>query len=117
MKKLLLTSEWKFHQWYKSWLTKYRIKKEFVSLLEICMIFVAIMFCLVMFLIFINKSSTQWYSLRQARSIYNNVEFNYWIVKTKTVELKQNNRSRLKENNSFTTLWSNVKVIYVDEVL
>mgnify|MGYP003315721245 CR=1 FL=1 len=81
------------------------------------MIAAAIIFCFVIFLIFINKSSTQWYSLRQAKTTYSNVEFDYWIVKTKIVELKQNNWDKLKENNSSTMLGSNVETIYVDEIL
>ena len=114
--KLVLGIEWKFHRWYQSWLTKYRIKKEFVSLLEICLIALVIAFCLVIFLIFTNKSSTQWYSLRQARSVYNNVDFNYWIVKTKVVELNQQNWDKLEQNNS-SIAWATVETVYIDEIL
>lgn len=115
MKKLVLTSEWKFHQVYQSRLTKYRVKREFVMLIEILFLVLLIMFCIAIFLIFVNQSSTQWYFLRQAKSTLSNTEFDYWIVKTQIVELNPSNRNRLEENNSSTRLWTNVEKILVDE--
>ena len=114
MKKLVLSSEWKFHQVYQSWLTKYRVKKEFVTLVEIWMLVLAVLFCALVFLIYINKSSTQWYFLRQARNTYNNTSFNHEIIKTDILDLKRINRDKLKENNSKTSLWINVETINID---
>lgn len=114
MKKLVLFSEWKFHQQYQSWLNQYREKREFVTLVEIWMLVVAVLFCLLVFLIYINKSSTQWYFLRQARNTYNNTVFNHEIIKTDILDLKKINRDRLKENNSRTSLWTNVETINID---
>ena len=85
MKKLVLSSEWKFHKVYQSWLTKYRVKKEFVTLVEV------------------------W-----ARNTYNNTVFNYEIIKTDILDLKKINRDKLKENNSKTSLWINVETINID---
>ena len=114
MKKLVLSSEWKFHQVYQSWLNQYRIKKEFVTLVEIWILVLAILFCILIFLIYINKSSTQWYFLRQARNTYNNTVFNHWIIKTDILDLKKINRDKLKENNSKTSLWINVEIVNID---
>jgi lipopolysaccharide/colanic/teichoic acid biosynthesis glycosyltransferase len=114
MKKLVLFREWKFHQVYQSWLNKYRVKKEFVALVEIWMLVFAILFCLLVFLIYINKSSTQWFFLRQARNAYNNTVFNHEIIKTEILDLKKINRDRLKENDSRTYLWTNVETINID---
>ena len=114
MKKLVLSSEWKFHQAYQSWLSKYRVKKEFVTLIEISMLLLTILFCLLIFLIYINKSSTQWYFLKQARNTYNNTIFDYEIIKTDILDLKKINRDKLKENNSKTSLWINVETINID---
>jgi hypothetical protein len=114
MKKLVLFSEWKFHQQYQSWLNQYRDKREFVTLVEILMLVVAVLFCVLVFLIYINKSSTQWYFLRQARNTYNNTVFNYEIIKTDVLDLKTINRDKLKENNSKTSLWINVETINID---
>jgi len=114
MKKLALSSEWKFHQVYKSRLNKYRVKKEFVTLVEIGMLLFAVLFCLLIFLIYINKSSTQWYFLRSARNTYNNTVFNHEIIKTEILDLKKINRDKLKENNSRTSLWTNVETINID---
>ena len=114
IKKLVLSSEWKFHQKYQSWLNKYRVKKEFVTLVEIWMLVAAVMFCVLVFLIYINKSSTQWYFLRSARNTYNNTAFNHEIIKTDILDLKTINRDKLKENNSRTSLWINVETINID---
>ena len=114
MKKLVLSSEWKFHKVYQSWLTKYRVKKEFVTLVEVCMLVFAVLFCGLVFLIYINKSSTQWYFLRQARTTYTNTTFNQDIIKTDILDLKKINRDKLKENNSKTSLWINVETINID---
>ena len=114
MKKLVLSSEWKFHQVYHSWLTKYRVKKEFVTLVEIWMLILAVLFCALIFLIYINKSSTQWYFLRQARNTYTSASSNHDIIKTDILYLKKLNRDKLKENNSRTSLWINVETINID---
>ena len=114
IKKLVLSSEWKFHQKYQSWLNQYRVKKEFVTLVEIWMLVLAVLFCVLVFLIYINKSSTQWYFLRSARNTYNNTSFNHEIIKTEILDLKTINRDKLKENNSKTSLWINVETINID---
>lgn len=114
MKKLVLKSEWKFHQAYQSRLNKYRVKKEFVSLIEIWMLVVAILFCVLTFLIFVNRSSTQWYFLRSARTKYNNTIFNNEIIKTDILDLKKINWDKLRENNSTTSLWINIETINID---
>ena len=114
MKKLALSSEWKFHKVYQSWLSKYRVKKEFVTLVEIWMLAFAVLFCAFVFLIYINKSSTQWYFLRSARNTYNNTVFNHEIIKTDILDLKKINWDKLKENNSTTTLWINVETVDIN---
>lgn len=114
IKKLVLSSEWKFHQQYQSWLNKYRVKREFVTLVEIWMLSLAVLFCILVFLIYINKSSTQWYFLRSARNTYNNTSFNHEIIKTDIIDLNTINRDKLKENKSKTSLWTNVETINID---
>lgn len=64
----------------------------------------AVLFCVFVFLIYINKSSTQGYFLRSTRNTYNNTVFNHEIIKTDILDLKKVNRDKLKENNSTTTL-------------
>lgn len=114
IKKLVLSGEWKFHKAYQSWLTKYRIRKEFVTLVEIWMLSLAVIFCALVFLIYINKSSTQGYFLRSARNTYNTTVFNHEIIKTDILDLRTVNRDKLKENNSRTSLWINVETINID---
>ncbi len=114
IKKLVLSSEWKFHQKYQSWLNKYRVRKELVSLVEICIIGFAALFCLFIFFIYVNKSSTQWYFLRQARSDYNDTVFKYEIIKTDILDLKKINWDKLKENDSRTSMWVNVETVNIE---
>jgi len=114
IKKLVLFSEWRFHQKYQSWLNQYRVKKEFITLVEIWMLGLAVLFCGFVFLIYINKSSTQWYFLRSARNTYNNTSFNHEIIKTDIIDLNTINRDKLKENKSKTSLWTNVETINID---
>jgi hypothetical protein len=98
MKKLVLHSEGGFHQMYQSRLTKYRIKQEFVSFIEIALLVLAIAFCGLMFFIFVNKSSTEGYFLRQANTTLDTTNFKYEIVKTNILDLQKANRDKL--NNS-----------------
>ena len=114
IKKLVLFREWKFHQVYQSWLNKYRVKKEFVTLVEIWILLLAVLFCALVFLIYINKSSTQWYFLRSASNTYNNTVFNHEIIKTDILDLKKINWDKLKENNSRTSMWVNVETVNID---
>ena len=114
IKKLVLFSEWKFHQQYQSWLNQYRVKREFVTLVEIWMLGLDVLFCILVFLIYINKSSTQGYFLRSARNTYNNTVFDHEIIKTDILDLKRVNRDKLKENKSKTSLWINVETIKID---
>jgi hypothetical protein len=95
MKKLVLHSEGGFHQLYQSRLNKYRIKKEFISAIEILGILLLIGICLLMFLVFVNKSSTEGYFLRKAQNTLTNTEFKYEIVKTDILDLKKVNWNKL----------------------
>lgn len=115
MKKLVLLSEGTFHQAYKSRLTKYRIKKEFVSLVEIVILIIAIAFCTLMFLIFVNKSSTEGYFLRRANNTLDNTNFKYEIVKTEILDLQKSNWDKLNNSDlygpSMTLLDANIESI------
>jgi hypothetical protein len=99
MKKLVLHSEGGFHQVYQSRLTKYRIKKEFISFIEIALLLVAVGFCFLMFLIFVNRSSTQGYFLRQANNALTDTNFRYEIVKTDILDLQKLNRDKLNNTS------------------
>ncbi|MDD2537408.1 MAG: hypothetical protein PHU61_02875 [Candidatus Absconditabacteria bacterium] len=119
MKKLLLFSEGNFHKAYQSWLTKYRIRKEFVSLIQIIILGILILFCLVMFLIFVNKSSTEGYFLRQANNKLSNVNFNNEIMKTQILDLRRSNRDKLTDSDlygpSINLLDANIESIQVPQ--
>jgi len=115
MKKLVLSSEGGFHQAYQSRLTKYRVKKEFIALVEIILIAIAIAFCMLMFLIFVNRSSTEGYFLRRANNKLENTNFRYEIVKTEVLKLQRLNRDKLNNSDlygpSMTLLDANIESI------
>jgi hypothetical protein len=119
MKKLVLHSEGNFHQVYQSRLTKYRIKKEFISLAEIFLLGIAIGFCVLMFLIFVNKSSTEWYFLRQANNGLADTTFKYDIIKTDLLDLQKANRDKLNTSElygpSINLLDANIESIQIPE--
>lgn len=103
---------------YQSRLSKYRIKQEFVSAVEIFLLILAILFCIVMFLIFINKSSTEGYFLRQANTALDTTNFKYEIVKTDILDLQKNNRDKLNNSDlygpSITLLDANIESVQVE---
>lgn len=78
------------------------------------MLVAACLFCIIMYLVFTNQSSTQWYFLRKAKTDLNDAEFNYEIVKIWILDLDTQNREKLKTNNSFTILTTNVESINID---
>jgi hypothetical protein len=82
-------------------LTKYRIKKEFISLFEIILLALGIGFCLLMFLIFVNKSSTEGYFLRKANNVLSETNFKYEIIKTDILELQKANRDKLNHSDLY----------------
>lgn len=108
MKLLVLRSEWKFNKLYKSWLTIYRNHKDFVTMLEVFVLMLAILVCGVIYLLIINKSSTEWYFLKQANSSSSKVDFQYKIVKTDILDLKQSNWDKL---NNFELYWPSVGLL------
>jgi hypothetical protein len=75
-------------------------------------------FCLLMFLIFVNKSSTEGYFLRQAQNTLTNTEFKYEIIKTNILDLKKLNRDKLGQSDlngpSLGLLDAKVETIIVD---
>lgn len=78
------------------------------------MLVTACLFCTIMYLIFTNKSSTQGYFLRSARTDLNNTEFNYEIVKTEILDLDTQNRTKLEQNNSSILSTTNVETIKIN---
>ena len=91
MRKLVLRSEGSFHQLYQSWLTKYRNKKETISLIQIFFLLLGIFACFLVFLIYVNKASTQGYFLRDANSTLNHITEQYETIKPKIMNLEEQN--------------------------
>ena len=101
MRKLVLRSEGSFHQLYQSWLTKYRNKKETISLIQIFFLLLGIFACFLVFLIYVNKASTQGYFLRDANSKLNHITEQYETIKPKIMNLEEQNMNKLNSSEKY----------------
>jgi predicted PurR-regulated permease PerM len=101
MRKLVLRSEGSFHQLYQSWLTKYRNKKETISLIQIFFLLLGIFACFLVFLIYVNKASTQGYFLRDANSTLNHITEQYETIKPKIMNLEEQNMNKLNSSEKY----------------
>lgn len=101
MKLLVLRSEGKFHKLYKSGLIAYRNHQEFITLMQIFVLIAGVLCCGLIYILLINKASTEGYFLRQANNHLDSTTFNYKIVKADILELKQQNRSKITNSEQY----------------
>jgi len=106
MKLLAFTSKNAINQTYVSLLNKYRTYQWIVDIIKIGLAGLAFFSFILIYLYFVNKSSTQWYFLRQANNDLNTIKFKYEIVKTNVLNYKQQNRQQMHD-----TFWKNNKVV------
>ncbi|MCF7835092.1 hypothetical protein K9M48_03485 [Candidatus Gracilibacteria bacterium] len=98
MKLLAFTSKKAIHQGYSSLLNKYKTYQGVVDILKIGGLAIAVFSFTLIYLYFVNKSSTQGYFLRQANNDLNTIKFRYEIVKTTVLNHKQLNRQEMHDN-------------------
>jgi hypothetical protein len=106
MKLLAFTSKNAINQTYASLLNKYRTYQWIVDIIKIGWLALAFFSFILIYLYFVNKSSTQWYFLRQANNDLNTIKFKYEIVKTNVLNYKQQNRQDMHD-----TFWTNNRVV------
>lgn len=106
MKLLAFTSKNAINQTYASLLNKYRTYQWIIDIIKIGGLALTLLFFMLIYLYFINKSSTQWYFLRQANNDLNTIKFKYEIVKTNVLNYKQQNRQEMHE-----TFWNSNRVV------
>ena len=106
MKLLAFTSKNAINQTYASLLNKYRTYQWIIDIIKIGWLALILLFFMLIYLYFINKSSTQWYFLRQANNDLNTIKFKYEIVKTNVLNYKQQNRQEMHE-----TFWNSNRVV------
>lgn len=106
MKLLAFTSKNAINQTYASLLNKYRTYQWIIDIIKIGWLALILLFFMLIYLYFINKSSTQWYFLRQANNDLNTIKFKYEIVKTNVLNYKQQNRQEMHE-----TFWNTNRVV------
>ena len=85
---------------------RYRTYQWIVDIIKIGLAGLAFFSFILIYLYFVNKSSTQWYFLRQANNDLNTIKFKYEIVKTNVLNYKQQNRQQMHD-----TFWKNNKVV------
>ena len=98
MKTLAFTSKNSIGQTYSSLLNKYKTYQWVVDIIKITLLSLSVIFFVVVYLYFVNKSSTQWYFLRQATNDLNAIKFQHEIVKTKVLTHKQRNRQQMHDS-------------------
>lgn len=106
MKLLAFTSKNAINQTYASLLNKYRTYQWIIDIIKIGWLALTLLSFMLIYLYFINKSSTQWYFLRQANNDLNTIKFKYEIVKTNVLNYKQQNRQEMHE-----TFWNTNRVV------
>jgi hypothetical protein len=79
----------------KSWLAKYMKRHIVFDMLKIFVLAATFLFILFIYLYYVNLASTRGYFLRQANQNYDAVNFQFEIVKTQLLSLKQENREKI----------------------
>lgn len=106
MRLLAFTSKNSINQTYASLLNKYKTYQWIIDIIKIGWLALAILCFTLLYLYFINKSSTQWYFLRQANNDLNTISFRYEIIKTTVINYKQENWLQMHD-----TFWADNKVV------
>lgn len=96
MKQFAFVQKTSLHNLYGSFLHRYRKYDAVMSMVKVIALFVFFFVCVFSYLIFINKSSTRGYFLRQENQKLNTISFQFEIVKTKMIDYKQQNRDAIR---------------------
>lgn len=115
IKKFAYQSFNNFHKSYKSWLTKYRERQELGDLIKIWLLFFAACTFWLLFLYYINLSSTEWYFMKLANYELNSSKEKSDIVKLEVIRKKKRNRDQLSTPKNFT-LEKNVITLEIPEL-
>ncbi len=115
IKKFAFQSFNNFHKSYKSWLTKYRERKELWDFIKIGLLFFAACTFWLLFLYYINLASTEWYFMKLANYELNSSKEKSDIVKLEVIRKKKNNRDQLSAPKNFT-LEKNVITLEIPEL-
>ena len=115
IKKFAYQSFNNFHKSYKSWLTKYRERQELGDIIKIWLLFFAACTFWLLFLYYINLSSTEWYFMKLANYELNSSKEKSDIVKLEVIRKKKRNRDQLSTPKNFT-LEKNVITLEIPEL-
>lgn len=70
-------------------------------MIQILLLFIGVIWCALLYILLINKASTEGYFLRKANNSLDNTNFSYRIVKADILELKQKNREKITNSDLY----------------
>lgn len=103
IKKFAYQSFNNFHKSYKSWLTKYRERKELWDFIKIGLLFFAACTFWLLFLYYINLASTEWYFMKLANYELNSSKEKSDIVKLEVIRKKEKQPRSIISTKEFHT--------------
>ena len=104
-----------FHKSYKWWLTTYRDKKDLWDIVKIGILSSVFFFFLMIYLYFINLSSTRGFFMKMAQEELNTANAQSDIVKLEIVKEKRENWNALSAPRD-PSLKKNVYTLEIDEL-
>jgi len=104
-----------FHKSYKSWLTKYRERRDLRDMIKIGSLFISASTFWLLFLYYINLASTEGYFMKLANYELNSSKEKSDIVKLEVIRKKKNNRDQLSTPKNFN-LEKNVITLEIPEL-
>ena len=104
-----------FHKSYKSWLTKYRERRDLWDVIKVGGLLTAALFFWFLFLYYINLASTEGYFMKLATYELNSSKEKSDIEKLEVIRKKKANRDQLSTPKSFS-LQKNLITIEIPEL-
>jgi len=100
----------------KSWMSKYLQNHGMMDLFKVGILFVSFLFIIFIYLYYVNLASTRGYFLRQANQDYDAVNFQFEIVKTQLLSLKQENWAKIHNwDYQHEVIKLKTEIVYVPE--
>jgi len=85
---------------YSGLILKYRRYDSTIEFLKVGSLLAVLVFASLTYLLYVNRSSTRGYFLRQENQKLSTISFNFEILKTKLLDYKQINRESIQSTNS-----------------
>lgn len=87
----------KTYQWL---ILKYRKQDSTIDFIKVWFLSLVFLSSIFTYLYYVNLSSTSWYFLRQENQKLNKISFEYEVIKTKLLEIKQQDRESIQSTRN-----------------